>query len=268
MDYLSRNSAPFDEELWNQIDSAVVSTAKKTLVGRRFLSLFGPLGSGAQNVLVDSGRKEEDEDGLVKSTGRIYQELPQLHEDFKLYWRDLENTDKNGYPLSLSPVYAAAQALSFKEDKLIFFGSKFLSVKGLLNAGGQKLARKDWSTGENAYIDVAEAIAMLAQKGVYGRYALCLSPDLYAGLQRLQPGTGVTELERIEKLVDGKVYRCTVLDKQKAVLVCAEPQFMDLAVGQDMAVAYLELVDLNHSLRILETSVPRIKNPQAIVVLE
>ena len=35
-----------------------------------------------------------------------------------------------------------------------------------------------------------------------------------------------------------------------------------------MATAYLEQKDLNHSFRIMETVLPRIKEPNAIVVLE
>ena len=51
----------------------------------------------------------------------------------------------------------------------------------------------------------------------------------------------------------------------KAVLVCAEAQYMDLAVGQDLAAAYLELVNLNHYFRILETAALRIKNSACLL---
>ena len=41
---------------------------------------------------------------------------------------------------------------------------------------------------------------------------------------------------------------------------------MDLVIGIDMTTAYLELVDLNHHMRVLETVLPRIKRQDAIVV--
>ncbi len=41
---------------------------------------------------------------------------------------------------------------------------------------------------------------------------------------------------------------------------------MDLSIGIDVNTAYLEQVNLNHSFRILETVLPRIKNANAIVV--
>ena len=46
------------------------------------------------------------------------------------------------------------------------------------------------------------------------------------------------------------------------------PQYMDLAVGADLAVGYLEQKDLNHYFRILETVALRLKEPKAVVVFE
>ena len=43
-------------------------------------------------------------------------------------------------------------------------------------------------------------------------------------------------------------------------------QYMDLAVGLDLSVGYLELADFNHTFRIMETAALRVKDPAAIVV--
>lgn len=51
MDYLSREGSPISEELWEQIDAAVVSSAKKILTGRRFINIYGPLGAGVQSFM-------------------------------------------------------------------------------------------------------------------------------------------------------------------------------------------------------------------------
>ena len=66
----------------------------------------------------------------------------------------------------------------------------------------------------------------------------------------------------------GNLYNVPVIQGKKAALICSEPQYMDLAVGIDMSTAYLEQKDLNHSFRIMETIIPRIKDSSAIVVLE
>ena len=133
-------------------------------------------------------------------------------------------------------------------------------------AGANKINKKDWSKGENAFTDVAASIELLMAKSIYGTYSLVVSPDLYLQMQRLQAGTGLLEVERVEKLVDGHLYKTPVLGNGKAVLVCSESTNMDLVVGQDMTAAYLEQTELNHSFRILETAFPRIKREQAIVV--
>lgn len=267
MDYLGREGAPFSEGLWQSIDEAVVSSASKLLIGRRFLPVFGPVGPGATNINIDSNAKTEKfEDGVVMTAGRQIVEIPQLYDDFWLLWRDIEASEKTGYPLDLSGAMGAAERLSRIEDKLIFFGNKKLGVNGLLDAPGvNKKKLSDWMSGENAFIDVAAGLTLLDEKGLLGKYALIVSPDLHLALQRIQPGMNIVEVDRIAKLVQGKVHRAPVLGTKKALLVCCEPQYMDLVIGQDMAASYLEAVDLNHHLRVMETIVPRIKRPEAIV---
>ena len=51
-------------------------------------------------------------------------------------------------------------------------------------------------------------------------------------------------------------------------MVCAEPQYMDLAVGKDIETGYLETTDFNHVFRIMETVALRIKQKDAIIVFE
>ncbi|HPS70215.1 MAG TPA: family 1 encapsulin nanocompartment shell protein, partial [Candidatus Cryosericum sp.] len=65
----------------------------------------------------------------------------------------------------------------------------------------------------------------------------------------------------------GHVVVSPALGTGKAVLVCSEPENMDLVVGQDMTTAFLEQSSLNTSLRVLETVLLRIRRRQAVVVL-
>ena len=269
MDYLARESSPFENDFWRNIDKTVIETASRTLIGRRFLNIYGPLGSGTISVQYDKNNREEVfENGIVKTSGRKSVELPQLYEDFTLLWRDIENNEKNKLPLDLSVVSFAAQNLANIEDNLIFYGNEFLSVEGILNAKGtQKLKLSDWGAGENPYKDIVKAINMITEKGIVGKITLCLNRGLYFDLQRIQQGTGMTEAQRISSMI-GNLFNVSVIKDKKAAVICAEPQYIDLAIGIDMATAYLEQKDLNHSFRIMETVLPRIKEPNAIVVLE
>lgn len=272
MDFLSRESAPFSEDFWNKIDDTVVNTARRALTGRKFLPIYGPLGAQALSVSVDdlSRRGLMEEDGaLVKTGARSYMELPLLYSDFTLYWRDLENSLKSGLPADLTAAAEAAVQCAKKEDELVFYGSKALGYDGLFTVkGSSHIKRSDWNSGENPFSDVAKGIELLTENDIWGRLALILSPNLYTQLQRIQPGTGKMEIDRVSALVDGNVFRTPVLGSDKAILVCADAHYMDLAIGQDLSTAYLELKDLNHTLRILETALPRIKRSDAIVIFD
>ena len=133
MDYLSRDGSPIASELWDKIDDAVVSMARQTLVGRRFLEIYGPLGAGIQSINVDDlSELEETGDGLVKIKGRRYEHIPLITQDFSLLWRDLEASEQMGLPVDLSAVMEAAAKCAKKEDKFIFFGNEEMGYKGLL----------------------------------------------------------------------------------------------------------------------------------------
>lgn len=268
MDYLARESADLSVELWNRIDDAVIGTARAHLTCRRFLKTYGPLGPGITTVAVDGVAKDEVlEDGIGRIVGRTQLELPLFYEDFTLFGRDLDLAARTGTPVDMAPAIAAAKKAARREDDLILNGNKALGTDGLLTVKGSvKVKKGDWKVGENAFTDVAAAVSQLAKNGYLGRYALVVAPDLFLDLQRLQPNTGMLEIDRIQKLVQD-VYMTSVLDPGKAVLVCAEPEYLDVALGLDLSVGYLELADFNHTFRIMETPALRIKDPAAIAVL-
>jgi uncharacterized linocin/CFP29 family protein len=271
MSYLSRENVSLPDGVWKQIDSTVVETARRILTGRRFLPVFGPLGMGTESVSVEDVKNVEEvsKDGLTVTKGRTYVEIPLVTADFTLLARDMESSTKNGIPLSMAPVISAAETCAVNEDRMIYFGNKSFGYEGLLSASGtRKMELKDWKTGENAFSDIAAGIGLLAEKNLYGPYALAVSPDLYVDLQRLQPSTGLLESDRIAKLLDGHLYMAPVLGKKKAVLVCPNSASMDLVIGQDMITAYLEQENLNHNFRVLETVLLRIKQKEAVIVFE
>lgn len=270
MDYFAREDAPILAELWNEIDETVIQNAKKHMVCRRFLNIYGPLGPGASYVTIDNAQKtEEFENNIARVTGRKVVELPQLYQDFSILWRDIAEAEKNGWPLDLASAAAAAQKSAKQEDDFILFGNKEMGMEGLFTAtGAVVIERGDWAVGEEAFKDVSRGISYFASHSMLGRYALVLSPDLYLDLQRLQPNVGLLEIDRIKKLLNDRVYHTGPLGLGKAVLVCAEPQYMDLAMGVDLSVGYLETKEFNHYFRLTETVALRIKNPAAIIVFE
>jgi uncharacterized linocin/CFP29 family protein len=278
MEFLLRDDAPFSAEQWEQIDETVIRTARQVLIGRRFIHIYGPLGAGVDSVMTegfDSGGDAEtsfagdDDTAAVKVRQRRHLELPMIYKDFNLLWRDLENAKQFKLPLDYSAAASAAAICAQKEDDLIFKGDKSLGYEGLLNAKGiQHRDKSDWAEESNAFNDVVNGIEALVAKGFTNQLVLVVSPDLYTKMQRIQPNLGVLEIDRVKSLVNGKIYQTTAVGQGRAILLSPEFRNLDLAIGQDLVTAYLGPEKLNHALRVLETVLLRIKNPEAIVVFE
>lgn len=272
-----REGAPLLEGEWARIDETVVNVARQNLVGRRVLSIYGPLGVGLEVVQSDvyappshgavdsTGEAEND---IVQSTGRRYMPLLIVYKDFRIAWRDLEMTRRLGVPLDAAPAAAAAAFASRAEDDLIFYGNKDEGVSGLATVeGSSKIAIADWG-GPGAPLDyVTAAVTKLSEAGFTPPFAGIFSPGLYAMLLRVHKDTDTLELNHARDILSGGVFESPVLKGGHALVLSLGPQNFDLAVGQDMSTAYLESKNLNHYLRVMETVALRIKRPGAICVL-
>jgi uncharacterized linocin/CFP29 family protein len=275
VDYLQRDQAPVSAEQWRALDRAVVDTARGALIGRRILSLVGPLGGGVEvlpnDVIGGTGAGQVD---LVGAGGgdaiglqrRRFLPLPLIYKDFWLHWRDLESSRLLGTPLDTGKAAAAAAATAQAEDRLVFLGDDALELPGLLTVPGrQERPLGDWGSMGRAFDDVVAGVEALVDAGFTGPYALVVSPRLYAQLNRVFRDTGVLELEQVEKLARRGVYPTAVLPEPAALLADTGAQNVDLAVGLDLSTAYVESSDLNHRFRVLESLVLRIRRPGAIV---
>lgn len=277
-DYLQRDQTPLTGDQWRALASAATSTARSTLVGRRFISLVGPFGPGVEALPSDTlsgtstgqidllGNEEGETIGIER---RRYLPLPLIYKDFWIHWRDLETSRQFGTPLETNKVAGAASACAQAEDRLIFDGETSLVLPGLRNvADRQTLSMRDWAAEGQAFADVVDGVRQLTDQGFTGPYALAVSPRLYAQLNRVFDGTGVLELEQVEKLARRGVYPSSVLPEPAALLVDSSAQNMDLAVAVDLAVAFVESTNLNLRLRVLESLVLRIHRPAAICAFE
>ena len=279
-DYLMRDQVPLSEEQWDQIDVTVMDVARRNLVGRRVIPLFGPFGLGVQTIHVDqlTGGEQgaislmgEDEAGTVMASKRDHVPLPMIYKDFQIHWRDLETASQLHLPLDVSPAAASAAFCARTEDNLIFNGHKANGHEyaGLTNAPGRNaIAMRDWAETGNAFRDVVEATQMLVSNEFYGPFALVVSPALYAGLNRIHDGTGVLELEQVRKIATAGVYQTPVLENNVAVALSVGSENMDLAVAQDLITAFLETSAMNHRFRVFEVLALRIKRPGAICTIE
>ncbi|HIP43309.1 MAG TPA: bacteriocin [Aquifex aeolicus] len=279
MDFLQRDQAPLTEEEWEQIDKTMYEVAKNTLIGRRFIPVVGPIGAGHQVISYDvlygiepgiceiKPGQEYEVCEPIRTGIRKHVPIPTLYKDFVVSWRDLQYWRQFNLPIDTTNVATAASALAVAEDTLIIFGSVELGIEGLLTAEGIETAKlSDWSKVGNAFSDVVNGISKLVERGFYSNYYLIVNPKRYFLLNRLHDNTGLLELEQIKKIVKD-VYQTPIMPEDKVLLVSASPANFDLVIALDMTVAFVETSNMNHTFRVMEMVVPRIKRPESILVL-
>lgn len=271
------SDAPLSENEWSDLQDTVINHARRILVGRRFLDIYGPLGGGVQAIMNDI--YEETALGTISLHGdslevsdpvrRENLTIPLLYKDFKLFWRDIAHAKTLGIPIDFSTAANAASQLALLEDDLIFNGSKEFTISGLMNVKGRIThIRGDWMKSGHAFQDIVEARNKLLQLGHTGPYALIVAPQLYALLHRVHHGTNVLEIEHVRELVTDGVFQSPVIKGDTGLLIATGKQNVDLAIAEDFDVAYMDEEQMNHIFRIYETIVPRIKRPSAICTLE
>ncbi len=254
---LLRQDAPLSLEQWELVDRTVQRVAGRILVGRKFLTLYGPVGFGAYTVPLYTYQVEEGEPVRAQMTRQV--PLTLIQNDFIVTAQELAlfNT---GQPFDIAPVAAAASFCAYAEDGLIF--------QGLLEADGPTATLNDWSQEGQGLADVAQAVAALAAQGVYGPYVVVMHPLRYAGLQRVAGRQGLLEVELVARVVEGGLYQTPAIPEDRVLLLSADPRYLDLAVGQDLVTAFVETADMEHRFRVLEKVALRVKEARGICRLE
>jgi uncharacterized linocin/CFP29 family protein len=271
------SDSPLTDQEFNQLDQTVIDAARRQLVGRRFIELYGPLGRGVQSIFndifIDNYEAKMDFQGSfdteIESSKRVNYTIPMLYKDFVLYWRDLEQAKVLDIPIDFSPAANAARDVATLEDQMIFHGSKEFDIPGLMNVKGRLTQLLgNWYESGNAFQDVVDARNKLLEMNQNGPFALVLSPELYSLLHRVHKDTNVLEIEHIRELVTDGVFQSSVLKGKTGVLVNTGRNNLDLAVSEDFDISYLGDEGMNHPFRVYETVVLRIKRPSAICTLE
>ncbi len=262
-DFLAREDAPLDSKDWENIDNVVIGSARKRLVGRKFITITGPLGPGAQVVHVPKIGGFDAERIEIKE--RLNLIIPIIYKDFKLSWRDIEYSKQYGMPLELGPAAVSADYCAIKEDELIFYGNDEYGYKGLINTNNSTSVQGlDWKVNGNGFQNVVSAISALSSAGFYGPYAVIVSPSLYAMLHRVYDGTGSLEITMIRELADDGVFQTPIIKGIGAIVVATGPENFDLIIAQDLITAYIGPESMDHLFRVFESVLLRIKRPESI----
>jgi uncharacterized linocin/CFP29 family protein len=192
-----------------------------------------------------------------------------IFKDFIYAYRDVEYAREHGIPVDPTIAIRAAHFCADSEDHLIFNGNEDLGLAGLLTARGRHvLPMGDWNVAGNAYRDVTKAIENLLDNNFHGPYAMVVAPRRFHKLSSAHPGASFLDIDPISRLMTAGVFMSVAVPDSSAVIVSTGKQNFDLAVTEDLTLAYMPPVSKNHPYRVHESLVLRIKRPEAIAVVE
>ena len=272
------SSSPLTADQLDHLMTEAIREARRTLVARRFLGLYGPLGPGLESVSLERYGPDQDAEieltdqgdpSPIVPTSREYIRVATIFKDYKLHWRDVELHRRLDAPLDASRAIRAAHFVADREDQLLFNGDARFGVPGLLTVEGRNsIARSDWNTYGNAYRDVVKATELLLEHNHHRPFALAVSAKDYARLVSQKEGQFAPELDSIARLCDDGVYTSPAIPEGKALLLSTGDQNVDIAVAEDLTMTYVGEHDQDLKFRVYECLTPRIKRPRAICTIE
>lgn len=270
---------PLSDPQLTRLQAEIVREARRTLVGRRFINVFGPLGAGVESISFDT--YDEDENAEIHLEGQSdpkrvrahtaeeYRRIPLIYKDFFLHWRDIKWSQDLNAPIDAANAIMAAHAVAHREDELIFLGHDELKITGLLNVpGSHKLDFSNWNEFGASFNDLLKAVNLLKKNNHHSPYAVALSTDAYYSLIKGDRNTPFLELDQIQRLCTDGVFESSAIPARTGVLLSTGDQNFDIAVAEDLSLAYTGSKDMNHGFRVYESLVLRVKRPKAICVFK
>ncbi|MHB9029744.1 MAG: family 1 encapsulin nanocompartment shell protein, partial [Candidatus Latescibacterota bacterium] len=200
--FFHRGDAPFEQKVWDALDSAVIGAARSRLSGRKLLETEGPYGLGLRTIPMQEHMVRENREAGSSVLASTPWPLAYLHVEFRMPVREIAAFEEMGLPMNMRSAMHAALEIARMEDDLLFNGDKELRVDGLLNVpGSQTVGVTGWENVGAAADTIIKAINALDSAGFHGPYTLALSPNLYNLLLRRYPQGEMTELQHIGVMV-------------------------------------------------------------------
>lgn len=277
--YQKLSELPVAPEQADQMLSAAVQEVRRTVVARKLIALFGPLGAGVESVPLETIRKDEpaeidlegkpDPRPIGTHEKETYIRVPLVYKDFCLHWRDVKWSQDMKAPLDITNAVRAAHQVGDAEDSLIFNGNQKLGLHGLLNyPGSLHVDGGDWRKPGAPVKDVYSALSKLLDANHHFPYALVTSVDLYESLLKPVKESPALELEQVGKVCEDGVFWSPQIPEGTAAVISTGPQNFDIAVAEDLQIAYLGPSDMNYRFRVYESLVLRVKRPTAVCVIK
>ena len=269
MTWQDRESAPFAQEVWDQLDAVARAAADEVRSARRLVDVVGPLGFAARaGVAEDEPIGVDDESAEAHLHIPKVRALPVLHRSFALGARSVAARDLFREPLVLSEAAEAARQIGRAEDRLLFSGNHAAAVRGLLaHEGAIELSAGDWSDPARAADDLLGALARLDAAGRHGPFAVAVSPARYYQLLRPYAGSALTPHAQLLPAFAGGIVKAPAL-QDGAVVTIRSASGPRVVIGQELTAAYDGREGIFHRISLVEsvTLLPGVPGSVAVLV--
>lgn len=116
--------------------------------------------------------------------------------------------------------------------------------------------------------DTFNAIEILMKEYHHFPDAMGMSLDMYESLLKSVKDSPVLELEQISQICTDGLFLSPMVPTGTAVVVSTGAQNFDIAVAENVSIAYLgPSDDMNYKFRVYESPVLPVKRPKAICVI-
>ncbi|MDG5814910.1 family 1 encapsulin nanocompartment shell protein [Chitinispirillales bacterium ANBcel5] len=267
-EFLNRDDAPFEESVWDLIDSTVKSVATQQLSARKLLHIEGPYGLGVKSISMHDQHIEGNGESGPQLISAQSIPLVLISSSFSLDGRDLDLYTKSKIVFDMKDLVSSVLTCAKMEDKLLYYGSEPMKTHGLTNSPGTKKTKlREWSGVGDATESVIEAINELDKAGFHGPYSLALEPTLYNSLFRRYPQEEVLEFEHLKSLVGGSIIKASALNSG-GVLVASGEQFATIALGQDLMAGFEGPEGMEYVFFVSESIALRVNVPESVCVMQ
>lgn len=272
---------------WLELDTVVIDTVKKGLVGIqdlidnglvKRLGGLGTLLSGYETVS-EMTAADVSMDGDVQGQednvefGDNFVPVPIIHKDFRISQRKLEASRRMGEGLDITQGRAAARVVREQMESMLFNGhTKQLAgypIYGYTTAPNRIIgaAVGDFGTAMNGYKTIVKAVGALGAFGFNGPFGAYVSQTQYNELFN-QSSTSYQKNE-YQLILEGfpqvkylkPSYPSFGLTAGSLVVVQLDPEVVDLAIAEDVTpVQWDERGGAVTKFRVMTALVPRIRS--------
>ncbi|WP_288073280.1 encapsulin [Pyrococcus sp.] len=206
---------------------------------------------GGQSFRVDVIKFEDG----VRVVKQEYKPIPLLKKRFYVGIRELND---GTYDVSIAT--KAGELLVKDEESLII--NEILSTEGI-----KKMKLSSWDNPEEALNDLMNALQE-ASNTSSGPFGLIINPKRYAKLLKIYEKSGKMLIEVLKEIFKGGIIITPNIDENKVIVFANTPAVLDIVVGQDVTLQELGPEGDEVAFLVSEAIGIRIKNQEAIVVLE